>query len=121
MYIYVCKSPVPTGPISISRLGKNAESLYYNRSNFQGKTNLGVSTVSFFSNMKITKQVGTVATFAIFHNLMKRKLLFVFCKWKTEVCFPWSANGNRRLLFQQKCTHVSVHAMAYLFLHIDNN
>ncbi len=57
--------------------------------------------------MKGTKQVGTEATFAIFQNLMKRKLPFVFCKWKTEVCFPWSANGDK------KCTHVRVHAMQW--------
>ncbi len=30
------------------------------------------------------------------------KLPFVFSQRKKEVCFPWSANGNRRLLFQQK-------------------
>jgi hypothetical protein len=34
-------------------------------------------------------------------------------KWKTEVCFPWSANDKRsHLLFQQTfpSMHVSVHA-----------
>jgi hypothetical protein len=27
------------------------------------------------------------------------KLLFVFCKWKTELCFPWSANDNHSSTF----------------------
>ncbi len=27
------------------------------------------------------------------------KFPFVFCRWKTKVCLPWSANGKRKSTF----------------------
>jgi hypothetical protein len=53
------------------------------------------------------------SSFRLFAANGNGKLSLVFCKQKTEVCFPWfqTINGNWRLLFQQTCPSMIAYNM----------